>query len=261
MKFFLIENTPYKIKEYDNIGIDRIFIDLEILGKEQRQGHLNTVISKHHRINDIGNAKKIVVNSKILVRCNPINNSSKNEINEIINQGADYIMLPYYKTKNEVEEFLSIVDNRTKTILLLETPEAYVRLYSYVDLNFDELYIGLNDLHLGMNLNFMFELLSGGIVEHIVKQIKFKENIKYGFGGIATLEGGKIPGKNIIKEHYRLGSELCILSRTFINEHGDNYDKLKKNVELLRLEYENSKHLTNEELIYNYNVIKNLTTY
>ena len=52
-------------------GVDRIFIDLEINGKEERQGHLDTVISKHD-INDVRKIKEVLCNAELLVRVNPI---------------------------------------------------------------------------------------------------------------------------------------------------------------------------------------------
>ena len=42
-----------------------------------------------------------------------------------------------------------------------------------------------------------------------------RRNIPYGFGGIATLDGGLLPAKIILGEHYRLKSRMVILSRSF----------------------------------------------
>ena len=39
----------------------------------------------------------------------------------------------------------------------------------------------------------------------------------YGFGGLASLDRGLLPGKMVLKEHYRLGSSSVILSRSFCN--------------------------------------------
>ena len=80
----------------------------------------------------------------------------------------------------------------------------------------DEIHIGLNDLHLGYKMKFMFELLADGTVEYLCNKFKQK-NITYGFGGIAALGEGTLPAENIIKEHYRLGSSMVILSRSFCN--------------------------------------------
>lgn len=42
----------------------------------------------------------------------------------MIEAGADLLMLPYFKTAEEVQTFVKYVDGRAKTVLLVETPEA-----------------------------------------------------------------------------------------------------------------------------------------
>jgi hypothetical protein len=68
----------------------------------------------------------------------------------------------------------------------------------------------------------MFELLANGTVERICKKIE-KAGIPYGFGGIAKIGEGTIPAEKIIIEHYRLGSSMAILSRSFYDccKHSD----------------------------------------
>ena len=78
----------------------------------------------------------------------------------------------------------------------------------------DELFIGLNDLHISMGLTFMFELLSDGLVEYIAAKCN-KANMPFGFGGIARIGEGDLPSDYILGEHVRLGSTSVILSRTF----------------------------------------------
>jgi hypothetical protein len=62
----------------------------------------------------------------------------------------------------------------------------------------------------------MFELLANGIVEKIGEKIREK-GISFGFGGIATLDGGALPGSMVLKEHVRLDSSMVIVSRSFCN--------------------------------------------
>jgi len=65
-------------------------------------------------------------------------------------------------------------------------------------------------------MKFMFELLADGTVEKLCNKIK-SADIPYGFGGIAQLGKGDLPAERIIAEHYRLGSSMVILSRSFCN--------------------------------------------
>jgi len=216
LKLMYITNKENFAKIADNSGVEWIFIDLEINGKEERQGHLDTVIS-HHNIADVKKIKQVLTKSELLVRINPIYDGSKNEIDRVINDGADVVMLPLFKTKNEVEVFIDYVDKKVKTCLLLETPEAVENINNILQIQgIDYIHIGLNDLHLGYNMKFMFELLANGTVEMLCKKIK-AVGISYGFGGIAQLGQGALPAEDIIAEHYRLGSTMAILSRSFCN--------------------------------------------
>lgn len=216
MRLMYITNDENVAKIAEESGVDWIFIDLEIVGKEERQGHLDTVISRHS-INDVKKIKSVLNKSDLLVRVNPIYDKSEKEINRVINDGANIVMLPFFKTCNEVEKFIKYVDGRAKTCLLLETPEAVENIDSILNVEgIDYIHIGLNDLHLGYGMKFMFELLIDGTVEKLVNKIK-KKDIPYGFGGIARLGYGTLPAENIIAEHYRLESTMTILSRSFCN--------------------------------------------
>ena len=204
----------------ETAGVDRIFVDMEFIGKDERQKGLDTVKS-HHTISDIAEIKGAVETAKVLARVNPIHDalpdymSSEEEIERSILAGADILMLPYFKTVEEVARFLSIVRGRVKTMLLVETPEAVERIDEILTLpGIDEIHIGINDLSLGMGKKFMFELLADGTVEQLCFKFR-KAGIPYGFGGIASIGNGMVPSEYIIKEHYRLGSSFVILSRSF----------------------------------------------
>ena len=198
----------------DRNGIDRVWIDLETFGKELRQKNFDSVKS-HHSIEDIGKIKPVLKNAKLLVRINPWNSGSTSEIDAVISAGADIIMLPMWEDKSTVEQFLTAVGGRVKTILLLETKGAEACLNEVLKLHgVDEIHIGLNDLHIQYGMKFMSELLANGTVERICKKIS-ATGIPYGFGGIARLGYGDVPAELVISEHYRLGSTRAILSRAF----------------------------------------------
>ena len=220
LKLMYITNDSVIAAIAENAGVDRIFIDMEYIGKNFRQGGMDTVQS-HHTLGDVLNVRKSIKKAELLVRVNPIHDatkeygSSKEEIAMAIENGTDIIMLPYFKTTKEVERFVKLVDGKCKTMLLVETPEAVEIIDEILNIDgINECHIGLNDLSLGYGMNFMFELLADGTVERLCS--KFHEKgIKYGFGGIASIGRGLLPAENIIIEHYRLGSSMTILSRSF----------------------------------------------
>lgn len=211
-----ITNRPEIASIAESAGVDRIFIDLETIGKQERQGGMDTVQS-HHSLEDIAVIRKTLTKAELLVRSNPIHDGSAAEIDAIAANGADVVMLPYFKTVNEVAKFIDLVAGRLKTCLLVETAEAVEKIDAILELDgIDEVHIGLNDLHLSYGKRFMFELLTDGTVEKLRDKILSK-HIPYGFGGIARLGAGVLPAESIIKEHYRLESTRAILSRSFCN--------------------------------------------
>ena len=194
LKLMYITNDPQVAAIAQRAGVDRVFIDLETVGKELRQGGMNTVKSQHS-ISDIPKVKQVLTTSQLLVRVNPIYPGSEAEINAVVEAGAEIIMLPFFHTPDEVRKFLDFVGGRAKTMLLFETPAAVERIDEILALDgIDECFIGLNDLHLGYGRKFMFELLTDGTAEAICRKFA-QANKPYGFGGIAKVGTGPLPAE------------------------------------------------------------------
>jgi len=211
-----ITNKPAVAEIAQNNGVNRIFVDMEYMGKSERQGGMDTV-QNHHKIEDIKRIKAVLTSSKLLVRVNPVHADSEKEINASIAAGADIIMLPMWKTKEDAARFAGIVDGRAKTMLLLENKEALRCVDDVLQMGgIDEIHIGLNDLHLSLKKKFLFELLADGTVEALTKKLS-ASGIPYGFGGFGRIGEGLLPADYIVAEHYRLGSSMSILSRAFCN--------------------------------------------
>ena len=196
-----ITNRPDVAKIAEENGVDRIFEEMEYIGKAERQGKMDTV-QNHHTLEDV----------------------RKVRANAVIDAGADIVMLPYFKTIEEIHRFITAVNGRAKTMLLLETKEAVAITDVILTMKgIDEIHIGLNDLCISYGKTFMFELLIDGTVERLCRKMELANKF-YGFGGIASLGRGMVPAEMIIKEHYRLGSHMAILSRSFCNIN--NFEEL-----------------------------------
>ena len=216
LNFMYITNSPTVAEIAENAGVESIFVDLEKLGKEERQRGLDSVKS-NHSVQDIIGLRKVLTKSKLLVRVDPIHERSEQQIEAVVSAGADIIMLPMWKTVEEVQQFLDYVNHRCKTMLLLETKEADQCLDEVVRLSgIDAVHIGLNDLHLSYRRTFMFELLSDGTVERICSRLQ-RAGMIYGFGGVGRVGEGMLPAEHILGEHIRLESSMVILSRSFCN--------------------------------------------
>jgi len=237
LKLMILAADPVSAAEAQAAGIDRIFYDLEFIGKAERQHGRNTVKS-NNKIEDIPAVRKVLTRSELLVRTNPIHAYSQNEVDRAVDYGADVLMLPMVMDHHDVEQYVKMVNGRAKVCIMIETAAAMARLDKILAVpGVDELFIGLNDLHISMGLTFMFELLSGGLVEYIAEKCN-KAGMPFGFGGIARIGEGDLPSDYILGEHARLGSQSVILSRTFkgvvgvdANAHAIN---LKEEVDKVR---------------------------
>lgn len=225
MKLMLVTSDIPNICEAQEAGVDRIFFDLEYINKSERQRGRNTLIL-HNDIEELPKIREATGTAELLVRVNALYPHSKAEIDKSIEYGADIIMLPMVIDAEDVKMLVNYVGGRAKVMPMIETAQALARIDDILDVDgIDEIYIGLNDLHISMGLTFMFEVLSGGLVEYAANKIKAR-GIKFGFGGMAKIGEGILPAEAILAEHYRLGSNSVILSRTFRNEVGDNKEKV-----------------------------------
>ena len=257
LKLMYITNDPRVARIAVDAGVDRIFIDMEVMGKAERQGHLDSVKS-FHTFDDIRRVRQAIgTDAELLVRINPFYEGTQREVDRAIESGADVIMLPMWKKSGEVEQFAEFVGGRVKTMALLETKEADAALEEVLKISaLDEIYIGLNDLHLSYGRLFMFELLADGTVDRLIGLIKGSGK-RYGFGGIGRLGQGMLPAEYILAEHHRLNSGLVILSRSFCNtalvtDYGEIETAFRQGVSDIRRAEHDLRGWTDEALMENH---------
>lgn len=214
MRFFFITNSPDVARYVADNGVDRLFVDLELLGKVERQGHLATVISRH-TMADVAAVRAAVPDAELMVRLNPVHPGSRTEVEGALSAGADVLMLPMFRTVREVEEFCALISRRCRLCLLVETGEAMAQIAACASVEgVDEVHIGLNDLSLDLDLGFMFQPFPLGMVDRMAAELRAL-NMPFGVGGLARSDEGLLPARRLIGEHVRIGSTASILSRTF----------------------------------------------
>ena len=102
-----ITNNPKVAEIAQSAGVDRIWVDMEWIGKEDRQAGMNTVKS-HHTIEDIVNLRPIVTSSTLMARINPIHSATKEygdsreEIESTIAAGAEVMSTGGIQNQNGV---------------------------------------------------------------------------------------------------------------------------------------------------------------
>lgn len=197
-----------------SLGPLRLMVDLESLGKAERQAGRNTFISAHAWA-DVARIRAAAPGLPLMVRVNPLYEGSGAEVEQALAGGADRVMLPMFTTAAELNRFVGLVAGRAPVTALLETRGALESLPEWVGLpGVDEVFVGLNDLHLSLGLPFMFVPLADGTVARVGQACRAAGK-RFGFGGIARMDEGLLPGRAVLAEHLRLGSQSVILSRTF----------------------------------------------
>ena len=213
-----ITNSPALAAKCDALPGMRLFVDLERNGKAERQAGRNTFISTH-QIGDVGRVKAVLRHARLMVRVNPYDPAqaaaAQAEVDDVIAQGADLIMLPMFTSAAQLRAFAGIVAGRVPLVPLLETAGALASLDEWITTpGMAEVFVGLNDLHLSLGCRFMFEPLVLGHVDRVALAAR-QHGLRFGFGGIARVNEGLLPGQDVLAEHLRLGSQAVILSRTF----------------------------------------------
>ena len=215
-----ITNDPAFARRCDALPGMRLWVDLERLGKAERQAGLGSFISAH-ALDDVGRVKSVLRHSPLMVRVNPVNPQTPGEVSAVLAQGADLLMLPMFSQPSELRTFCELVDGRVPVVPLLETAGALATVDEWVGTpGLGEVFVGLNDLHLSLGLRFMFLPLARGQVDRVAHAAQHA-GLRFGFGGIARAHEGLLPGRDVLAEHLRLGSGSVILSRTFRNAGAD----------------------------------------
>jgi 2-keto-3-deoxy-L-rhamnonate aldolase RhmA len=159
--------------------------------------------------------RRAVKRAQVMVRLNPPNPATAQEVEMALAAGAELLMLPFFHTSREVDEFCRCVRGRVPVVPLVETAAAARALREYVGWEgIGEIYIGLNDLHVDLGQRFIFQPIVTGLVEELAGICKQAQK-PFGFGGIARIGEGEVRAECILAEHVRLGSSAVILSRAF----------------------------------------------
>lgn len=232
LQLIQITNDPAFARRCDALQGLRVMVDLERMGKAERQAGRNTFISVHET-DDVARVRRELHRAELMVRVDPLHAGTARQVDEVIAQSADRLMLPMFRSPAELAEFARIVDRRAPITALLETAEALETVEAWAGTRgLSEIYVGLNDLHLSLGRAFMFEPLATGEVERVSRAAQ-AHGLAFGFGGIARLDEGLLPGRDVLAEHLRLHSGSVILSRTF--HRSDSSATFEDEVAALRL--------------------------
>jgi hypothetical protein len=212
----LISNDPELVREAQTAGIERMLIDLESLGKAERQKGEGLYLSPH-RPSDVASIRRVLDLATLMVRTNPLHDGSATEIERAVDDGADILMLPMAENVLQVATFVELVKGRAKTSMLVETAAGLRSIRALVQVpGVHEIHVGLNDLRLSLHLNSLFEPLCQRLLDEPARIVR-QAGLRFGFGGVTTPDTANlpVPAEQIIGEHARLGSSVAWLGRSF----------------------------------------------
>ncbi len=207
----------------DAAGVQRIGVDLERIGKAERQSGLGTWISPHTE-NDLARVGAALDRARLFVRVNPLHEGTPREIEAVLAAGARVVMLPMVADAREAARFAELLGGRAVAILLVERAEALERLPEIVAVEgIDEIHIGLNDLALSLRLPNRWLVLAGDLAAEAGACVR-GAGLRFGLGGIGRVgqPGLPVPADLVYAEYVRTGATAALLSRSFTNGHGND---------------------------------------
>jgi hypothetical protein len=202
--------------EADRVGIQRIGVDLDRLGKVERQRGLGTWISPH-REEDLGPLGGALKHAMLFARVDPLSRDSRRQVESVLAHGTRVLMLPMVATPEEAAEFVELVDGRARIVLLVERREALDRLDELVTVDgVDEIHIGLNDLAISLGLPNRWVILEGDALVD-AGTVTRDAGLRFGLGGLGRAGDDRlpIPSDLIYAEYARTGAMAALVSRSF----------------------------------------------
>ncbi len=207
---------PALAAEADAAGVDRIGVDLEHSGKEQRQSNRGTWISPHSE-EDVDRIGPGVTRASLFARVDALHHDSARQIDSLIARGVRTLMLPMVMTANDASRFVKLVRGRATVILLVEHIEGIRRLDEIAAVpGVGEIHIGLNDLALSLGLRNRWLSLGGELIADAGAIVR-RANLRFGLGGIGRAHDDSLPVPSdlVYAEYARTGATSALIARSF----------------------------------------------
>jgi len=221
----LITSEPALAMKGEAVGVDRIGVDLEMLGKAERQAGQKTRLSGHG-IGDLEEIAAALRRAELFVRVNPVNPDTPAEVEAVLGHGAKVLMLPYFRTAAEVETFVRLVDGRASVMILVETAAALVRIREILAVpGVQEVMVGLNDLRLELGVRNHFEVLVSPLMDAMAREVNAAK-LPFSIGGVGRVDDVSLPVSPdlVLAQYPRLGATGAWISRSFFEGVGANWD-------------------------------------
>jgi hypothetical protein len=168
----LLTSDPVVAANADAAGVDRIGLDFERLGKAKRQADVNGRVSDH-TWDELTSIARSLVHADLFLRLDPLHDNTRDDVERALEAGVRVLMLPFFRTAEEVDGFTRAVRGRAKAVILLETAAAAVRIQDILTVQgVDEVMFGLNDLRLQFGVANHFEVLASPVIEALAAEVR-----------------------------------------------------------------------------------------
>lgn len=211
-------DDPDLARTADAAGIDRIGVDLDRLGKRERQRGLGTWISEHREA-ALGELAPALERAAPFARVDPLNGDSPRQVDSVIAHGAAVLMLPMVATPEEAARFVELVAGRAVVVLLIERADALDRVGELAAVpGVDEIHLGLNDLAMSLGLPNRWLVLAGDEALRAGEAAR-AAGVPFGLGGIGRIgqDDLPVPAELVYAECARAGATGALISRSFLD--------------------------------------------
>ncbi len=193
-------------------GLDGVIIDMETKGKLNRQSLYNTQINEHQP-SDLRKVREIT-SKRVICRINGGIYLDKEEIMEVVDSGANELLIPMVRSISEVEKVLNLTQGKVDVSIMVETNEAVNITREFNQLPLTRAFIGLNDLCIARNEENLFIPLIDGTVERIRQDIA----LPLGVAGLTHPDrGNPIPCGVLIDKMKQLDCSFGFLRRSYFD--------------------------------------------
>jgi hypothetical protein len=211
LELVLFENEPESACAYLEAGIRSFLVDLEIIGKDQRQLGFDTEI----RPGKLQDLQRIAALPGVSAWCriNRYGGHTQREVEHALEAGADVMILPMAESMTEIDAYLRLLDRRCRAGIMIETRACAALARELNQRPLDYAFFGLNDFAISRGGGLIFDALADGSVEAVNRALT---GPRFGVGGLTDVRrGSPIPSARLVEEMERLGCGFTFLRRSF----------------------------------------------